>query len=119
MKEVMAVIRARMMNQTKRALTDAGISSITAKDVLGRGASRHNELLAKGEDAGADQGNRLIAKRLLFVVVPDKLVSKTVKTIIRVNQTGASGDGKIWVLPVADALRVRTGERGNAAIDEV
>lgn len=126
MKEVMAVVRMRMMNKTKRALADAGISSITGEDVLGRGTTRVDLDLLEGaskghEEAisllGADQ--RLIAKRMLMVVVPDKLVQKTVRTIMKVNQTGHSGDGRIFVMPVMDAIRIRTGESGDAAIDEV
>jgi nitrogen regulatory protein PII 2 len=126
MKEVMAVIRMRMMNKTKRALADAGISSITGKDVLGRGNTRIDYGLLEGARAGHEEAldllgtsQRLIAKRMLSVVVPDKLVNKTVKTIMKVNQTGQSGDGRIFVMPVSDAIRVRTGESGDAAIDEV
>ncbi len=116
MKEIMAVIRIKMMNQTKEALAEAGISSMTAREVLGRGASRQKESLLREEEA---QDLRLVAKRLLFVVVPDELVARVVKTIIRVNQTGSSGDGKIWVMPVMDATRVRTGESGDVAINEI
>lgn len=126
MKEVMAVIRMRKMNETKRALAEAGISSITAKDVLGRGNTRLDPSLLEGARAGHEEalallaaGQRLASKRILTVVVPDKLVQKTVKTIIRVNQTGQSGDGRIFVMPVMDAFRIRTGEHGDAAIDEV
>jgi nitrogen regulatory protein PII 2 len=111
MKEVMAVIRMRMMNKTKQALAEASISSITAKDVLGRGNTR--------VDPNLGAGQRLVAKRTLSVIVPDKLVQKTVKTIMKVNQTGQSGDGRIFVMPVMDAIRIRTGESGDAAIDEV
>jgi len=64
------------------------------------------------------QSQRLIPKRVLFIVVPDKTVEKTVKTIIKVNQTGKSGDGKIFVVPVLDSVRVRTGEKGNITIDD-
>jgi nitrogen regulatory protein PII 2 len=55
---------------------------------------------------------------MLSIVVPDKLVAKTVKTIIKTNQTGKSGDGKIFVMPVFDAIRIRTGEDGDAVLDE-
>jgi len=126
MKEVMAVIRMRMMNKTKQALAEAGISSITAKDVLGRGNTRVDPNLLEGASNGHEEaialleaGQRLIAKRTLSVIVPDKLVQKTVKTIMKVNQTGQSGDGRIFVMPVMDAIRIRTGESGDAAIDEV
>lgn len=126
MKEVMAIIRMQKMNETKRALADAGISSITAKDVLGRGSTRVDQKLLESAKAGHEEaialletGPRLAAKRMLWIVVPDKLVQKTVKTIIHVNQTGQSGDGRIFVMPILDAVRVRTSENGDAAIDEV
>lgn len=119
MKEVVAVIRATMINQTKRALADAGIASMTATNVLGRGSSRFKDTLAYGEEATLNQSQRLIAKRMLFVVVPDKQVKTVVNTLIEVNQTGKVGDGKIWVMPFTNAARVRTGESGNAAINEV
>lgn len=126
MKEVMAVIRMRKMNETKRALADAGISSIVAKDVLGRGTTHVDLKLLEGASKGHEEAisllatsQRLIAKRMLSVVVPDRMVQKTVKTIIKVNQTGQSGDGRIFVLPVMDAFRIRTGEHDDVAIDEV
>ncbi len=62
---------------------------------------------------------RLIPKRMISIVVPDDLTDKTVSTIIAINQTGKSGDGKIFVLPILDTIRVRTGEFGNEALDEV
>ncbi|MDL1963427.1 MAG: P-II family nitrogen regulator [Deltaproteobacteria bacterium] len=125
MKEVMAVIRMNMINKTKIALADAGISSITARDCLGRGKGLVDLRLLKGAEKGYEeaisqlgQSQRLIPKRVLFIVVPDKMVKKTVKTIIKVNQTGKSGDGKIFVVPVLDSVRVRTGENGNITLDD-
>jgi nitrogen regulatory protein PII 2 len=125
MKEVMAIVRMNMMNQTKRALSEAGISSVTARDALGRGKGLVDVNLLKGAEKGFEeavamlgQSGRLIPKRALIIVVPDKLVEKTVKTIIRVNQTGKSGDGMIFVMPCMDAIRVRTGERGNDVLDD-
>ncbi len=125
MKEVMAIVRMNMMNKTKSALAEAGIVSITAKDCLGRGKGLIDLNLLKGAEKGYEeaisqlgQSSRLIPKRALIIVVPQKLVDKTVKTIIRVNQTGKSGDGMIFVSPSMDAIRVRTGERGNDALDD-
>jgi len=125
MKEVMAVIRMNMINKTKIALADAGISSITVRDCLGRGKGLVDLSLLKGAEKGYEeaisqlgQSQRLIPKRILFIVVPDKMVGKTVKTIIKVNQTGKSGDGKIFVVPVSDSVRVRTGENGNITLDD-
>lgn len=124
MKEVMAIIRMNKMNQTKKALTDAGISSITARDALGRGKGIVDLELLAGVEKGYEeaisqlgQSGRLIPKRILLMVLPNKLVKTAVKTIIQVNQTRKSGDGKIFILPVLDAVRIRTGESGDAALD--
>ncbi|MBN2436308.1 MAG: P-II family nitrogen regulator [Spirochaetes bacterium] len=125
MKEVMAVIRMNKINETKRALSKAGISSFTATGkVLGRGKGLVDFSLLEGAKAGYQeaiaqlgQGPRLISKRLLTVVVPDNKVNVTVKTIIQTNQTGKSGDGKIFVLPVIDAFKIRTKENGDPVLD--
>jgi len=125
MKEVMAIIRMNKMNQMKRALADAGVASFTARRVVGRGKGKVDYLLMKGAEAGCEEaivqlgpGPKLIPKRLLDVVVTDDLVPSIVRTMIDVNQTGHPGDGKIFVMPVLDAFRVRTGESGEAALDE-
>jgi nitrogen regulatory protein PII 2 len=124
-KEILAVIRMNKMNVTKRALSDAGVSSVTARKVEGRGVGKVDYLLLQGAQAGYEEaisqlgpGPKLIPKRMLTIVVPDALVARTVQTIVEVNQTGAPGDGKIFVLPITDAIRVRTGETGDAAVDE-
>ena len=126
MKEVMAIIRMNMMNKTKRALSDASISSMTARDALGRGKGLVDTSLLEGAEKGYEEAiaqlghsQRLIPKRLIFVVVPDNLVDTAVKTIIRVNRTGKSGDGKIFVMPVTDSISVRTGESGTGVLDEI
>jgi nitrogen regulatory protein PII 2 len=126
MKGVMAIIRMNMMNKTKKALCDTGIPSMTAKDVLGRGKGLVDYSLLEGAEKGYEeaiaqlgQSQRLIPKRLLFIVVPEKLVQKTVATIIKVNQTGKSGDGKIFVMPVSASVSVRTGETGDGVLDGV
>jgi nitrogen regulatory protein PII 2 len=126
MKEVMAIIRMNRINQTKKALADAGISSMHARECLGRGKGLVDLDLLKGaeqgyEEAIAQLGNtqRLIPKRMVSVVVPDKLVKTTVSTIISVNRTGKAGDGKIFVLPVDDAIRIRTAESGDETLDDV
>ena len=126
MKELIAIVRMNMVNQSKRALSDAGITSITARDALGRGKGLVDMQLLQGAERGYEeaisqlgQSGRLIPKRALLIVVPDKLVELTAKTIIRVNKTGKSGDGMIFVLPALDAIRVRTGEGGDDVLDDV
>lgn len=125
MKEVMAMIRINMINKTKKALIDVGVSSMTAIEALGRGKGLVDLTLLKGAEQGYEeaiaqlgQSGRLIPKRVISIVVPDKLVSKTVKTIINANQTGKSGDGVIWVMPIMDSLSVRTGENGDKVLDD-
>ena len=113
----MAIVRMNMMNKTKKALSEAGISSMTARDALGRGkglvdyspAGRRGERI-RGGDSPARPQPAADPQEAIFVVVPDNLVDTTVKTIIRVNRTGKSGDGKIFVMPVQDSVCVRTGE---------
>jgi nitrogen regulatory protein PII 2 len=125
-KEVMAIIRMNKMNQTKRALADAGISSLHARECLGRGkgtveipqyiegaADRYAGMI---EELGI-QG-RLIPKRMIAIVVPDKLVKTVVNTVIAVNKTGKSGDGKIFVMPLSESWRIRTGESGDEVLDQ-
>jgi nitrogen regulatory protein PII 2 len=126
MKEIMAIVRMNKMNQTKRALSEAGITSITARDCLGRGKGLVDIQLLEGAERGYEeaisqlgQTQRLVPKRAVLVVVPDELVERTVSTIIAVNRTGKSGDGKIYVLPCDDAIRVRTGETGESVLDDV
>lgn len=126
MKELLAVIRMNMMNKTKRALTEAGLYSMTARDALGRGKGIVDMELLAGAEKGYEeaisqlgQSGRLIPKRALLMVLPDKLVDKAVKTIIGTNRTGKSGDGMIFIMPSMDAVRVRTGENGDTALDDV
>jgi nitrogen regulatory protein PII 2 len=125
MKEVMAIIRMNRINQTKHALIDAGISSITVKEVLGRGKGMVDLSLLKGAELGYEeaiaqlgQSQRLIPKRLLMMVLPDELVQRAVDTIISVNQSKKSGDGKIFIMPILDAIQVRTSEHGMKVLDD-
>ena len=118
MKEVMAMIRINKINATKRALNAVGITSFTATGkVLGRGKGMVDYRILHGAENGhpeaisqLGQGPRLVPKRLITVIVSDNFVERTVKAIIDVNQTGNSGDGKIFVMPILEATRVRTGE---------
>jgi nitrogen regulatory protein PII 2 len=123
MKEIMAIIRMNKMNQTKKALADAGLPAFVAREGYGRGKGLVNQAVLEGAAAGNEEAiallgskGRLYPKRILSIVVPDTEVEKVVNAVISVNKTGQAGDGKIFVLPVTDAVRVRTGEDGDAAI---
>lgn len=123
MKELMAVIRMNKMNQTKKALADAGIPAFVAREGYGRGKGLVNQAVLEGAAAGNEEAiallgtkGRLYPKRIISIVVPDNQVKEAVDALISVNKTGQAGDGKIFVMPVSDSVRVRTGEAGEAAI---
>jgi nitrogen regulatory protein PII 2 len=123
MKEVIAVVRMNMMNKTKAALTAAGINAFFAHEAQGRGVGFINRKLLQGVQEGYEEAAALLGekgnlypKRMVTVVVEDDLVDDVVEAIITTNQTGKAGDGKIFVMPVADSVRVRTGEKGTKSI---
>jgi len=126
MKEIIAIIRMNKVNATKKALADAGVCGLHAMKVMGRGKMKVDfsvldEIGSREEIGGivADglsAGTRLIPKRLLTILVRDEDVTKVVDTLIKVNKEGNKGDGKIFVCPVMEAVRVRTGERGEEAV---
>jgi nitrogen regulatory protein PII 2 len=123
MKEVMAVIRMNMKNKTKQALADAGIVSFYTKECLGRGTAeipRRPEGAAGGRRDTAqepDAAGQLVPMRMINLIVPDRQVKTVVNTVISVNRTGKRGDGKIFVMPVLESWRIRTGETGDEALD--
>jgi len=122
MKEIIAIIRPKKVGPTRSALEELGFPSMTASYVIGRGAQRgiaaevsvecSPEVLSQSTSGGM----KYIPKRLLSVVVPSGDVKAVVEAIIKVNQTSQIGDGKIFVCPVENALRVRTGENGEDAV---
>ncbi len=122
MKEVIAIVRINMMNQTKRALTDCGVDAFFAHEAHGRGKGFVNPRILEGVEHGYEEAasllgekGKLYPKRLLTAVVEDSMVGCVVDTIINTNQTGMPGDGKVFVLPLKNAIRVRTGETGEKA----
>lgn len=123
MKEVIAVVRMNMMNKTKAALTEAGVDAFFAHEAQGRGKGFINKAVLEGAQDGYEEAaevlgekGKLYPKRMVTVVVPDDMVEDVIEAITEVNQTGKPGDGKIFVLPIGDAVRVRTAEAGEKAI---
>lgn len=123
MKEVIAIVRMNMMNQTKKALTEAGVDAFFVHEAQGRGKGFVNPAVLAGANNGYEEAaallgekGKLYPKRLVTVVIPDKDVDAVIQAIIAANKTGKPGDGKIFVVPVSDAVRVRTGETGNKSI---
>jgi nitrogen regulatory protein PII 2 len=137
MKEIIAIIRRDKLPETKKALEDLGYPSLTIQSVDGRGkqkgamcAEMDSEMpdsfctavklkptpSAYALDHTLPKIALFVPKRLLTIVVPDDVVTKVVKSLIKVNQSGKAGDGKIFVSPVQSAIRVRTGELNGEAI---
>lgn len=127
MKEVMAVIRMNKITETKEALAEAGFPSITCRKVYGRGKKKVDfeliEELIDGQPIvepsvleSISENHRLISKRFLTMIVDDSEASKVANIIIKANQTGNMGDGKIFISNIGDAIRIRTGESGIEAI---
>lgn len=126
MKEIIAIIRMNMVSKTKDVLLKEGFPSITCKRVMGRGKKKvayelfnhvtTGEVITPVMAEQLSEQHRLIPKRMIIIVVDDTDVSKVTKIIIKANKTGNSGDGKIFVSTVDDAIRVRTGEIGIEAI---
>lgn len=124
MKQVIAIIRMNKVNATKSALIDAGFPAFTVRKVLGRGKGNVDFRVIHGAENGApeaiarlkDDGPMLIPKRMMTIAVDTAAVPQVVQTIISANQTGQRGDGKIFVLPLENVVRIRTGETGVAAV---
>ncbi|MDR0768766.1 MAG: P-II family nitrogen regulator [Dysgonamonadaceae bacterium] len=123
MKEIIAFIRPSKMAATKKALDRFDIPSVTAIPVLGRGNQRGLNTALSGIDVsprllaqGKVQGMKYIPKRMLVIVAKDSDVEKIVDGIIQENRTGYIGDGKIFVCPTDDAIRIRTNEVGDNAL---
>lgn len=122
MKEIIAIIRPKKVGPTRNALETLGFPSMTAVAVVGRGVQRgiasevSVDFSPKALVQSGTMGMKYIPKRMLTLVVPDAEVDLVVKTIISVNQTKTIGDGKIFVCPVDEAVRLRTKESGEAAL---
>jgi Nitrogen regulatory protein PII len=122
MKEIITIIRPKKISATKEALVNLGLPSMTAIPVLGRGKQKgidsevNIEYRAGILEQHKNGGMKYIPKRYLSIIVNDEDVERVIGRILEVNQTGQIGDGKIFICPVEEALRVRTQERGNDAI---
>lgn len=123
MKEIIAFIRPSKMNATKKVLDEFNVSSVTAMPVLGRGHQRGINTELSGIEISTEvirrgrvSGMKFVPKRMLIIVAKAEDVDKIVDILVKVNKTGYIGDGKIFVCPTENAVRVRTNESGNAAL---
>ena len=112
MKKVEAVIKPFKLDDVKEALTQLGVFGMTVTEVRGFGRQKGHTELYRGSEYTID----FLPKVKIEVVVPNDLVDKVVSAIVSAAKTGSIGDGKVFVLPVEEAVRIRTGERGEDAI---
>ena len=112
MKKVEAIIKPFKLDEVKDGLNEIGIQGMTVTEVKGFGRQKGHTELYRGAEYVID----FIPKIKIEIVTSDNLVQKVVSTIERVAKTGKIGDGKIFVYPIEDIIRIRTGERGEAAV---
>ncbi len=112
MKKIEAVIKPFRLEDAKQALTNLGVNGVTVSEVKGYGRQKGHTELYRGAEYVVD----LLPKLKIEVVVPDAMQDKVVQAIAEAARTGRIGDGKLFVLDVADAIRIRTGERGDGAL---
>lgn len=111
MKKIEAIIRKSRFEDVKEALLDADIEWFSYYDVRGQGKMRQARIYR-----GVSYDTSCIERTLINVVVRDKNVNKTLMAIQKAAHTGEIGDGRIFVIPVEDAVRIRTGERGDKSL---
>jgi len=112
MKKIEAVIKPFKLDEVKEALQEVGLQGITVTEARGFGRQKGHTELYRGAEYIVD----FLPKVKIEVVVEDNMVERTVEAIINAARTGRIGDGKIFILPVEEAIRIRTGERGAEAI---
>jgi nitrogen regulatory protein P-II 1 len=112
MKKVEAIIQPSRFESVKDALYKIGIEGMTVTEVRGHGRQKGHTEVYRGREYTVD----LLPKVKLEMVLPDALLDKAVDTIVEAAKTGSIGDGKIFVSPVSDTIRIRNAERGESAL---
>ena len=113
MKKAIMIIRPNMYTKTKEALEKAGFNGFSAVNVHGRGKTAVKfAVVNDNETKGQLDYHRFMAKKMVIVVIKDEDENRLVQTVIEANQSGNSGDGKIFIQPVKESIRIRTTESG-------
>ena len=112
MKKIEAIIKPFKLDDVREALTELGITGMTVSEVKGFGRQRGHTEVYRGAEYAVD----FLPKVKIEVVLPDDQIERTVEVIIEAACSGKIGDGKIFVLPVEEVIRIRTGETGETAI---
>jgi nitrogen regulatory protein P-II 1 len=112
MKKIEAIIKPFKLDEAKEALGSVGVQGLTVTEVKGFGRQKGHTELYRGAEYVVD----FLPKLKLEIVVTDDLVEKVTNALLESCRTGRIGDGKIFILPVEDAVRIRTGETGSEAL---
>jgi len=112
MKKVEAVVKPFKLDEVREALSDIGVSGLTVTEVKGFGRQKGHTELYRGAEYVVD----FLPKVKVEVIIADTLVERAIEAIIKAARTGKIGDGKIFVTNVEQAVRIRTGESGEAAV---
>lgn len=112
MKLVVAIIKPFKLEEVKEALSEIGIEGMTVTEVKGFGRQKGHTEIYRGSEYTVD----FLPKVKIEIAVPDDIVSKAAETIVKSAKTGKIGDGKVFVLPLEEAVRIRTDESGDAAL---
>jgi nitrogen regulatory protein P-II 1 len=112
MKKVEAIIKPFKLDEVKEALSSIGVQGLTVSEVKGFGRQKGHTELYRGAEYVVD----FLPKVKLEIIVADDLCAQVVETIERAARTGRIGDGKIFVMPMEEVVRIRTGERGQNAL---
>ena len=112
MKLIKTIIKPFKLEEVKDALADLGIEGMTVSEVKGFGRQKGHTEIYRGSEYTVD----FLPKSMIEVAVTDDLVDKVIDKIVEVAKTGKIGDGKIFVIPIEEAIRIRTGERGDEAV---
>ncbi|HZP61262.1 MAG TPA: P-II family nitrogen regulator [Opitutaceae bacterium] len=112
MKLIIAIIKPFKLDEVKTALSEIGIEGMTVTEVKGFGRQKGHTEIYRGSEYTVD----FLPKVKIEIAVTDEMVGKTIDTVVKAARTEKIGDGKIFVLPIEEAVRIRTDERGEAAI---
>ena len=112
MKKIEAIIKPFKLDDVKEALTEIGVIGMTVTEVRGFGRQKGHTELYRGSEYTVD----FLPKVKIEVVVGDGMVDKVVSVIVGAAKTGSIGDGKVFVLPIDESIRIRTGETGESAV---
>jgi nitrogen regulatory protein P-II 1 len=112
MRKIESIIRPHLLDAVKNALQEVGVAGLTITEVKGFGRQKGHTETYRGSEYKID----FLPKVKIEVVIPDEMVDLAIDAIMKTAKTGKFGDGKVFVIPVEEVIRIRTGERGEQAV---